>query len=972
MTHGRSQFPLTCDAVAACPPDEVVAALLHNALPDDEADTLRSHFDVCESCAELVAVLVRAKGTDVSSRMPRRPFDPNTPLAAGSQLGRYEIRELLAVGGMGHVYEAHDRELERAVALKVLRPELEDDESFAERLARESRLMARITHRAVITVYDVGRDHGRMFIAMELVRGETLGAFLARVKPPWRTVLELFERAGNGLSAAHQAGIVHRDFKPENVLVETDGDVVKRVVVTDFGIARKTLSSPDTGSMRDIELTAAGTRIGTPAYMAPEQLAGQPVDHRADVFSFASSIWEALFGARPFTGNSVDEIRRAFTTRPRAPQNAPFGVERVLQRGLAVDPSERWPDMKSFVAQLERLRTRRRRLAIGVGAATLVLVGIGGVALAVRPTHLDRCAHAPSYGPIPLYLHMREPAVVRSIEAFAQAWRETHQATCKADAPVTQDPAVAACLAARELEIVGAAEALVQHRGTFGREFTALIVSPRQCAGPAPIGSASAVPADPALRREVSSLRKQRFELFYLAADGDTAAAIAGLERLVEPARKLWPPLQPEVMFALGSLQASSGNRVPGQQLIREAAAIAQSLGVDRIAVRAWTQLALSASSDEHDPRRGLEYLTYAEAALERYGRAPTQEVQFLYAKGATLVELGRTKEAEATFGIGLELALVHEPAMVYLFVLGLGYTQEADARYKDAIATYRRAFGAFAASPQTVVASHETNLHTRLAVSLLMLGRPDEAEPEARKAAELGERYLTPDSVDRALMPVLVADALHDQGRYIEAIAVVRRAKTTIENLTGDQSRAYAEATRVEANITRSLGNVRAAMAGLETSCALLPLTSNDGVKEGVECLLDRAEALLDLGKHATALSLLARTEQTALAAYSPTSPAVARLYATMGNASLGLGKQAAALASLERALAILEVAQIDPGRVAATRFALAKAVWSTDRKRASELVQRAVAELDEAAPRWANTRHDAVAWLASHAADR
>lgn len=620
------RVPLTCDVVATCPPDEVVAALLHDALPHDEADILRSHVDVCESCAELLAVLVRARDTDVGSRVPPRIFDPNAPLAPGSRLGRYEIRALLGAGGMGHVYEAHDYELQRAVAIKVLRPELEDGESFAERLVRESRLMARITDRAVITVYDVGRDHGRVFIAMELVRGETLCAFLARVKPPWRRVLELFERAGHGLSAAHQAGVVHRDFKPENVLVESDGEVVERVVVTDFGIARRILSSPDPGSMRDIQLTAEGTRIGTPAYMAPEQLAARPVDRRADVFSFACAIWEALFGTRPFTGSSVDEIRRAFATRPRAPRNAPFGIERVLQRGLAVDPADRWPDMKTFLAELLRLRTLRRKLSIAVGVTTVVL-GIGGLALAVRPTHAERCARSLSYGPIPLHLRVLEPQVVRSLEASARAWRETHQATCSADAPVSQDPAVAACLASRELEIVGAFEALVQHRGAFGREFSALIVSPRQCAGPTPVRSAAAIPADPALRRSVSSLRKERFELFYLAARGDTASAIAGLKRLVEPARTMWPPLHAEILYALGSLQASSGERVAGGRLIREAAALAESLGVDRIAVRAWTQLALTASIDDHEPRRGLEYLSYADAALQRHGRPPDEEV---------------------------------------------------------------------------------------------------------------------------------------------------------------------------------------------------------------------------------------------------------------------------------------------------------------------------------------------------------
>jgi tetratricopeptide (TPR) repeat protein len=409
---------------------------------------------------------------------------------------------------------------------------------------------------------------------------------------------------------------------------------------------------------------------------------------------------------------------------------------------------------------------------------------------------------------------------------------------------------------------------------------------------------------------------------------------------------------------------------VAGGKLIREAAALAESSGVDRIAVRAWTQLALSASVEEHDPRRGLEYLAYAEAALNRHGRAPAEEVQVLYAKGGALVELGRTKEAEAAFAAGLELALGHEPSMVYVFVFGLGYVQETEAHYADAVATYRRASAAFARSATTVVASHEINLRTRLAASLLMLGRPAEAEPEARRAVELGDLYLTPDSVDRALTPILVAEVLHDEGRYPEALDVARRAKAELARVAGAQSRAYAHATRVEANITRSMGDTRAALAGIDEACALLPLTSGDAVKEGVECVLDKSDALLALGRQAAALALLTRTEPTALEAYSSASAPVGRLYALIGLASLALGKHADAIARLEQAVAVFDSAQIDPGRVAPTRFALARALWPGNRTRARQLAAEAADLLDAAAPRWASAHRDVAAWLAAHPA--
>ena len=323
------------DAPTECPNDDTLGALVQHALDAKEAARVSAHIDTCEACRAIVVAAVRGE----SQTPPQFPAGtPSLPLVArvekslvGTRMGRYEIRSLLGSGGMGQVFAAYDAELDRSIALKVLRPELARAASvLADRLVRESRLMAKIAHPSVITVYDIGREGDAVFIAMELIRGETLGELIGRAKPGWREIATIFERAGQGLAAAHDAGIVHRDFKPENVLVESEDGHVTKIVVTDFGIAMAAVLAEavhevqQQGTKKDVRLTAPGVVIGTPAYMAPEQLAAGQVDRRADVFAFSVSLWEALFGARPFRGNTVEQIRHAMRVKPRAPRTLMF------------------------------------------------------------------------------------------------------------------------------------------------------------------------------------------------------------------------------------------------------------------------------------------------------------------------------------------------------------------------------------------------------------------------------------------------------------------------------------------------------------------------------------------------------------------------------------------------------------------------------------------------------------------------
>jgi len=290
---------------------------------------------------------------------------------------RYVIERLLGVGGMGAVYLARDRVLDRPVAIKLHRTA-----SLSERMHREAIAMARLAHPNVVTVFEVGTFEARTFVAMEYVEGETFRAWLDGARRTRGDILDVLLAAGEGLAAAHDAGLVHRDVKPENVLIGRDG----RVRIGDFGLAQiaKTATGPvDVPIASD---TATGAVVGTPAYMAPEQIAGGEIDARTDQFAFCVAGWEALAGTRPFTGATTGELRAAIARGvPRPPRSRlPGRFRRVLARGLAAEPEARWPSLRALLAALRAARRRPRVLA---AAAVVALGGLAGTASALWPEH---------------------------------------------------------------------------------------------------------------------------------------------------------------------------------------------------------------------------------------------------------------------------------------------------------------------------------------------------------------------------------------------------------------------------------------------------------------------------------------------------------------------------------------------------------------------------------------------------------
>jgi formylglycine-generating enzyme required for sulfatase activity len=335
-------------------------------------------------------------------------FECDRSPSGPTHVGRYQIRGVLGTGAMGVVYHAYDPDLGRAVAIKVVRDTPASTSSQA-RLLREAQAMARLRHPNVVPIFDVGQVDGAVFVAMPLLEGGTLKRWLRDGSPPLDAILDRFIAAGRGLAAAHAAGLVHRDFKPDNVLLGTDGEIH----VADFGLARFAddggAPNASAGPLAPGVVTQTGTVLGTPAYMAPEQLRNQPIDARADQFSFCVALWEAIYGTRPFPDPPSD-IARLLRARfdaiaagpPQPRRDHTSSIARLLVRGLAADPDDRWPTMQDLldaIAHRRSSRLRSRWLAVGLGilvvvAAIFVFGSTGHEVLHDRPAAQDRDHHA--------------------------------------------------------------------------------------------------------------------------------------------------------------------------------------------------------------------------------------------------------------------------------------------------------------------------------------------------------------------------------------------------------------------------------------------------------------------------------------------------------------------------------------------------------------------------------------------------
>ncbi|MEX1365392.1 MAG: serine/threonine-protein kinase [Nannocystaceae bacterium] len=381
------------------------------------------------------------------------PEQPSAPVGDPRRIGRYPVLGKLGEGGMGAVYAAYDEQLDRRIAVKLLiRSGGPRDERNRGRIRREAQAMARLSHPAVAHVYEVGEFEGLTYIAMEYVRGTTLKKWRQDPRTLDERVAVLLQ-AGRGLVAAHRAGVVHRDFKPDNVMVDKHG----RARVLDFGLAQahddasverteETFAPPGSGAFDELspELTRAGTVMGTPAYMSPEQHLGAPTSTSTDQYSFCAVAYEMLYGVRAYSGPNrlaiAYAIHKGQMNPPPADHKVPSPIHEVIVRGLAKEPEDRWPSMEALIDALEAATGTKKRpwLWPVVTAVGVVIIGVLAALLLTRPDPLA-------------------PAQLDRVEALAQA-ATAAGAQARWVYPSPEDPQDTALVKVHELDAVASSD----------------------------------------------------------------------------------------------------------------------------------------------------------------------------------------------------------------------------------------------------------------------------------------------------------------------------------------------------------------------------------------------------------------------------------------------------------------------------------------------------------------------------------
>lgn len=609
------------------------------------------------------------------------------------KLARYHILRKVATGGFGVVYEGYDPELDRKVAVKLLHTGSDDADDAVTRLLREARALARLTHAAVLPVFDVGHLDATaaacpnaVFMVTELVDGTTLREWLTAGQRPWREVLRVFRTAGEGLAAAHDAGIIHRDFKPANVLIGADG----RVRVADFGLARWTSSeehhaelraTDSTTSRADMDITEPGTVMGTPRYMAPEQHDGSTMDARTDQYAFCIALHEALHATPPFGGSSLEALctAKAKGLEARPPQNSriPARLHRVLRRGLSPRPEDRFesmPDLLRALAMIERRRRRGLAILSGVAAGA---VAVGTLAISRANAEHGLCSDTDSLeaewneeirrrvlerlsagidGPL-------ADRIVTSVDDYVQDWIAARQQTCHA-AVGTGDTAIEAirrrlaCFEYRREELRGILEVFeTADRSTArqGEAIVAMLPDPATCTHDEELAT-HFLPVEAEQAEAVAHARAHMLALRALRLSGRYEEARAeGLEALRFAEMGSHPPTRARALFALAWVETALLELDDAEHHVRAGWEVTEANGLGELSLRAVIDLADNLRVQErHEEARHMLDLAEAKARFLREGAGPRSDVAFQ--RAALLAATSQTRDAVPLFERAVEM----------------------------------------------------------------------------------------------------------------------------------------------------------------------------------------------------------------------------------------------------------------------------------------------------------------------------
>ena len=745
----------------------------------------------------------------------------------GQSLGRYVILRKLAAGGMSVVYVAYDPELNRQVALKVMRPGgPEGDAASSDRLLREAQAMAQLSHVNVVHVYDVGVVDQRVYMAMEYVRGETLEEWLESATRSWQDIVRVLVRAGRGLAAAHAAGLVHLDFKPRNVLVGED----REVRVVDFGLARPPRSGdsrsgdsvddaflePDveprvikdlmtTSGRLIVPITQYGMVMGTPGYMAAEQLAGEGADARSDQFAFAATAWYALYGVRPFAGQTSRELNHAVmigkVSPPPAGKQVPVRIRKLLERGLKNDPDERHPSLAELLDELEADPARpARRAALGIGALALVAAAGYGFARSdnTGPTCdgggellrgvWDEGRRAEVVGairadPRPFAEYVSD-AVTKSLDAWSTEWLAMYQDSCAAT-HIRGEQSTALldlrtrCLRRHLGELRALTDTLIDADATVVERATEAVtkLTPVDACADVEALEQTIRPLAPEEQAKVEAVYERLAKADALQNAGKYPTALVHMTEVLLAAELLdYGPLTVDARYGMSALFAEGG-QAGAQQLLFAALDAAEAEGLDAKRLTMHLELVFQLGVLEGEPERAHRAARRAMAIADRVGATALERSRLLANDGAAYGAEGRAQKSIELFQQALA---VHEAspegqdgnlASIHLG-MGAAYHLMADYEnglhhFKEARALLSKAYGE--RHPRTATA------HENIGTALQGMGRFKEAIEHFELARAISEEALITEERQATLLIGLAA-AYEGLEQYEKAAEVFER----------------------------------------------------------------------------------------------------------------------------------------------------------------------------------------------------
>ncbi len=979
-----------------------------------------------------------ASVTDMGSLPGSKPRHPE--LAPGELVSRYVIVSRLGAGAMGVVYAAYDPELDRKVALKLVRPNAAIGGGASEgpaRLLREAQALAKLNHPAVVSIHDVGTFGEQVWISMEFVEGETLTDWVAAAPRSWREIVEVMRAAGRGLAAAHEAGLLHRDFKPDNVMLGVDG----RVRVMDFGLARARdpsraptmtnagasssaasasssgramtasvharLRSTSESAGLSVELTQAGALLGTPAYMAPEQFTGADITAAVDQFAFCVTLWELLYGERPFAGESVielsvavaDGIRRA----PPRHKQVPAWLQRVCERGLAVQPSRRYP---SIVALLEALdagqRGASRRRAL-VAAATVAAIGVGAFAyyqydLSQKTARCESTRDGLSaLWTDSARARMREALLATEIsyaattaekvmpwlDAYARDWGDARVESClNAERRETWSPDTYArarwCLEERALAFEALVEEFSQGDGRrVENAVSAAVDLPRiePCRRAELLTRLGTPPPPTALRGELSATRAQLSEASAREAAGEYESGLQLAESALARAQATsWRPLIAAARVEVGVLREQTGDYDGAVEQLRAAYFEAAKSGANETATNAALALVGVLGYQKARHEDSLLWGELLELELDRLGAEQDDLRRAALKAGLAIAQRG-VGDYRAAIELNqaaletYERALGPEHPTVAVNLSGLANSHHFLGDYERARELYQRA-----------LEIKELTLgpdHPEIAVFLNNLGivhmdtgQHHKALPLSERALEIREAALGPDHPYVAHSLTSLGILHFRAGDYARALALYERTRAIMEKAFGPDHPNTAHALNNLAMTHFERGDLETARPLLERALAIRESALGPDHPSVAINLHNIARVHLRAGELDRAEPMFARALAIREKALGPDHPRVAETLTEQAELALALARREDARALAERALGILEGKSSPPETLAQTRFALARALWPNDQVRARALADAAQEGYADVGGK-ASARDEVARWLAERDAE-